>query len=115
MNFDKLEKNMIIWFHWDLFRFISDDDLDGRAIGICEFNKLKESGKECIVDYRMYLYKENNEYIVLIYTSDKDYDKFTFKNFNSAYVFLDNLPYKHPQYKERPMRILDKETLIVIK
>lgn len=87
-----------LYCHWDLYRFLKEDD----AIDNCIC--LAHNINGVYYDLRVYLWKEQDKYIVRIYKTenDDDFDEFNFDNFENAHEFVDTLSWKHPEYKERP-------------
>lgn len=89
--------------HWDIIRFLKEDQVSDNCIA------LEYVEGETHYDLMVYLYKEGDKYLVDVYKSkDKnDFDRFSFDNFREARDFMCYLPYKHPEYKERPFVKID--------
>lgn len=115
-DFDKLNSIDIIWCHWDLLRFLSADkvDLNKYIVAVGHKSSLKDSNDEVIIDYRIYLYKESDKFIIQVYISDTEYDILEYVNVDEALENLDMLPYNFPKYKTRPMRVLNSQTLDIV-
>lgn len=90
--------------HWDIFRFLKEEHLEENG---CIALSDTRNGKN--YDLMVYLFKENEKYIVRVYKSDEenDFDKFEFDYFYDAKEFVDNLAYEHPEYKERPYKVIE--------
>ena len=87
-----------IYCHWDIIRFLKEEQVSNKCIA------LEHVGGKVHYDLMVYLYKEGEKYLVDIYKSEdeNDFDRFLFDDFREVRDFVDYLPYKHPEYKERP-------------
>jgi len=125
----QLEKK--IYCHWDLVRFITEDHLkkDGSFRTMSVTHTIQKKNKET-VSYEMMIFlgksDSGNEYEVRVYKSKpddkyvpKEQDKvkryeendefatFYFNDFEKAHEFVDCLDYRHPEYKARPMEVIE--------
>lgn len=93
-----------VYVHWDAFRFLEEKHLEENGCIV-----LADTIHGEYYDLMVYLFKENEKYIVRVYKSDEedDFDKFDFDNFYDAKDFVDNLAYEHPEYKERPYKAIE--------
>lgn len=87
-----------IYCHWDIIRFLEEEKVSNDCI------TLEHIEGETHYDLMVYLYKEGDKYLVDVYKSENenDFDRFSFDDFREARDFVYYLPYKHPEYKERP-------------
>lgn len=87
-----------IYCHWDIIRFLKEDQVSDKCIALGHVEG------EILYALMIYLYKEGDKYLVDIYKSEdeNDFDRFSFDDFEKARDFIDTLPHKHPEYKERP-------------
>lgn len=112
MDFDnyKFDNKKILWCHWDLTRFLSPSNanLDNFVIGMSDYRNLKDTGEQVLVDLRIFLYLENDRYIIRVYTTDDSFDILSYNDAETAFSEFNMLPYNHPEYKERPMKIVKK-------
>lgn len=100
------EGKKIIWCHWDLIRFLKEKYLtEQEVIGVVGFEKTKD-GKEIVLDYKIYMKKEEEKYKVDVFTSKTEKDEFSFESFGDLQEFVDYLPYRYPEYKERPAELV---------
>ena len=105
----KYDGKDIIWCHWDLIRFLQKKDLtEEKVIGVSGYRKTKE-GKNVVLDYKIYMKKSGDLYKAHIFTTEQDKDEHQFDSFGELQEFVDNLPYDHPEYKERPMDLVELE------
>ncbi|MCM1216011.1 MAG: hypothetical protein NC548_16000 [Lachnospiraceae bacterium] len=106
-GYDKIKYNDkdIIWCHWDLVRFLNEDHVKDNVIGVSD-NRKTTTGRDALVDFRIYLFKSDDKFEVDIFTTDADKDNFKFNTFDKARDFADSIPYKHPEYSERPSRLI---------
>lgn len=88
-----------IYCHWDIVRFLKEEQIPDNC---CVALEHVEGESE--YDLMIYLYKEGDKYLVDVYKSEdeNDFDRFPFDDFVKARVFVDNLPYKHPEHRGRP-------------
>lgn len=107
MDLKNLENIKILWCHWDLFRFFTEEHLNNGIVGLCSYETMKDTKKQVILDYRIYMYKENDKFIVDVYKDEDNKDSFQFNTYNDAHEFMDTLDCIHPEYLERPARIID--------
>lgn len=105
----KYDGKDIIWCHWDLVRFLQKKDLtEEKVIGVSEYRETKD-GKKVVLDYKIYMKKRGDLYAVDIFTAEENKDEYQFDSFDELKKFVDNLPYEHPEYKERPMELAESE------
>ena len=73
-----------------------------------EYRETKD-GKKVVLDYKIYMKKRGDLYAVDIFTAEENKDEYQFDSFDELKKFVDNLPYEHPEYKERPMELAESE------
>jgi len=115
MELELLKDKSIMWCHWDLIRFLTEDkcDMNTSIIAECSYEELKD-GTPVYLDYRIYLYKEDNKYIVQVYVDHYNYNRYEYNTFDEAINFMDDMPYTHKELSKRPMRIVNKQTLEIM-
>lgn len=112
MDFDKYEfgGRNLIWCHWDLVRFLSMGpvNFDMDIIGVCDYRKRKDVGREA-VDLRIYFYREEDKYVIRVYKDEATFDLFQFDNLDEELRALEMLPYDHPEYEVRPYKVIQNQ------
>ena len=103
----KYEEKDIIWCHWDLIKFLEEKYLtEENVIGVSEYGNTKDE-KKAVIDYKIYMKKCGDLYKADIFTTEENKDEYQFDSFDELQEFVDNLPCDHPEYKERPMELVE--------
>lgn len=110
-----------LFCHWDLVRFVSEDDLkkdDGTftTLSVSDGDKLelmiflgKDDSDSCY-EVRVYKKKPDDKYVpnendkVSRYEENDEYATFFFDKYEDANSFTYLIAYVHPEYKKRPVR-----------
>ena len=94
----------VVYCHWDLLRFMNETE-------ISEKNNTLSLVAEGELELMIFLSKKNEGqgYEVRVYKTEMEFDEFSFDDFGSAREFMENIPYEHPEYEERPARKIDKK------
>lgn len=101
MKINEMKKTYV---HWDLVRFITEDKIENSCMALAEY------GSDTIYDLMVYLFKNDNKWLVLVYKSEEadDFDSFDFDSFDDAHEFVETLSWKHPEYKTRPFKKINR-------
>lgn len=122
-NYMKFEK--IVYCHWDLVRFVTEENLKSYDSGPMTISVTDSTKKELMIflgkndtsdgyEVRVHKCKENGQYVpsdfdrVHEYVAGKDFDTFFFDEYELARDFVDTLPYHHKEYQVRPVRTIGK-------
>ena len=94
-----------VYVHWDTIRFLKESNIKEDN---CITLSYLINGK--YYDLMVYIIKEQEKYDVYVYRSTKedDFDKFSFGDFYEARDFVSNLAYTHPEYRQRPYKVVNK-------
>lgn len=119
-----MEPKNLVYCHWDLIRFITEEKMIIDGV----FRTLSVTAED-VLELRMYLgktddgkfyevriYKTNPKQIyihdvkdqILFYDENDEYATFQFEDFKDALDFLSTISYRHPEYRNRPMRKLER-------
>ena len=112
--------------HWDLVRFIREEDLyddngsfrtlsvtDGSQYELMLFLGKDDTGK--FFEVRVYKTEPSQVYIknesdkVLFYDENDEYATFQFEDYEDALDFIDTISYRHEEYLTRPMKEIEKK------
>lgn len=105
----------IVWCHWDIARFLDRENanLSKNVIGMNTYMTRKDNGDQVLMDLRIFLYEEDSKFKVRVYENDEDFKVFEFDSFDEARDEFDMLPYRHPEYRSRPMIPRNKDNTIM--
>lgn len=112
----KFGDKSIIWCHWDLARFLEEENanLNKHVIGLNTYMNRKDNGEQVLMDLRIFLYKEDDKFKVRVYEDDENFKIFEFDTFDEARDEFDMIPYRHPEYQSRPMIPRNKDNTIMV-
>lgn len=115
-----------VYCHWDLIRFIGKDHLvrqeDGADLTLSIIDREKDELmiflEKNAPDYEVRVYKDSpdNKYIphkedkVKHYEENDEYATFFFDTYGKAHDFVDSLPYRHSEYRDRPAQKIKSNT-----
>lgn len=112
---DNFEVRIIDWYYEDI-NLLTENHFTNENVLSFFSRRIDQGRQELISDKRIYAYKIRDKFIVMIYTSEEEYDMYTMVNIGEVIGFLDSLMYNHPEYNPRPIRIVDGlRTLLVPK
>lgn len=114
----KLENKL--YCHFDYVRFVGerhmkDDEGKKQTLSVTQGDTmemmifLEKADNDTDYEVRIYKTETTDKYVphkcdnVKSYEENDEYATFIFEKFEYAHEFVDSIPYRHPEYKVRPM------------